>query len=140
MLGLLLCAVYLFEGRGLKMGTMDAPGPGVFPLVVGVIFAFVCLGVIADALLTGEAGTATFPRGRDLGRLIVVFAAFVAYVLLLEVLGFLIASTLFVAFYNRVVGKVSWLWSVVCGAAVAVSVWVVFDLLLEVRLPEAIWS
>ena len=139
-LGLLFSGVYLLEGRDLTMGTMDAPGPGVFPLVVGVLFALVSLAVIADALLTTEGGTAAFPKRQDLKRLLVIFGAFVAFVLLLEVLGFPIATTLFVTFYTRVVGKIPWLQSVVCGAGVAAAVWAVFDLLLEVRLPEAIWS
>lgn len=119
---------------------MDAPGPGIFPLVVGILFALVSLGVIADALLTKETGTATFPTGPGLRRILVVSAAFVAYVLLLSVLGFPLATALFVAFYSRVVGGVSWLWSLVAGVAVAAGVWLVFGFLLEVRLPEAFWS
>ena len=124
-LGLLFSGIYLLEGRGLRMGTMDAPGPGIFPLVVGILFALVCLGVIADAMLTREPGTASFPKGQDLKRVVVVFGAFVVYVLLLEVLGFLVATTLFVALYTRVVGKVSWLKSVLSGACVAAAVWAI---------------
>jgi putative tricarboxylic transport membrane protein len=139
-LGLLFSAVYLLEGRDLRMGTMDAPGPGVFPLIVGILFALVSIGVIAEALLTREPGTAAFPKGPDRKRLIVVFAAFVAYILLLQVLGFLVATVLFVAFYCRIAGEVPWKWSLVSGAGVAAAVWLVFAFLLEVRLPEAIWS
>ena len=122
------------------MGTMDAPGPGIFPLVVGVLFALVSLWTVADALLTKETGTAKFPTGPDLRRLIVVFAAFLAYVLLLGILGFPLATALFAAFYCRVVGRVSWLWSLIAGVSLAAVVWLVFGFLLEVRLPEAIWS
>jgi len=122
------------------MGTMDAPGPGIFPLVVGILFALVSVGVIADALLTREPGTANVPKGQNLKRVLVIFGAFVVYVLSLQVLGFLMATPLFVAFYAHVAGKVSWRKSALCGACVAAAVWVVFDLLLQAPLPEAIWS
>lgn len=122
------------------MGTMDAPGPGIFPLVVGVLFALVSIAVIADALLTKQTGVATFPRGQHLRRLLVVFFGFVVYVLLLRVLGFPLVTALFVAFYCRVVGKISWLRSLVAGIGVAAAVWLVFGFVLEVRLPEPIWS
>jgi hypothetical protein len=51
-----------------------------------------------------------------------------------------LATALFVAFYCRLVGKVSWIWSAVVAAGVAGAVWLLFDMLLGVRLPEAIWS
>lgn len=139
-LGLLIAGAYLTEGWSLRSGSLDAPGPGIFPLVVGLLFALVSLGVIVDALLAKEPGAATFPRGPDLRRLLVVSAAFVTYVLLLNVLGFPFATAFFVAFYCRVVGSVSWLWSLVAGVGVAAVVWLVFDFLLEVHLPEAIWN
>jgi hypothetical protein len=39
-----------------------------------------------------------------------------------------------------VVGSVSWVWSLVAAFGVAIVVWLVFGFLLEVPLPEAIWS
>jgi putative tricarboxylic transport membrane protein len=139
-LGLLVAGAYLVEGWGLRSGSMDAPGPGIFPLVVGLLFALVSLGVIVDALLAKEPGAATFPTGPDLRRLLIISAAFVTYVVLLNVLGFALATAFFVAFYSRLVGSVSWLWSLVAGVGMAAVVWLVFDFLLEVHLPEAIWN
>jgi hypothetical protein len=139
-LGFLFSIAYLIEGRDLRMGTMDAPGPGVFPLIVGMLFALVSLGVIADALTTREPGTARFPAGPSLRRVLIVSSGFVAYVLSLPVLGFVIATVLFVALYTRVVGRISWLAGIFSGACITAAVWTVFALLLEVHLPEAIWS
>jgi putative tricarboxylic transport membrane protein len=139
-LGLLLGGGYLIEGWSLKWGSLSAPGPGIFPLVVGVLFALVSLGVMVEALFATTPGAAAFPSGPDLRRLVIVSAAFVAYVFLLNVFGFLLATALFVAFYCRVVGSVSWVWSLVAAFGVAIVVWLVFGFLLEVPLPEAIWS
>ena len=117
------------------MGEMDAPGPGIFPLAVGVLSFLVSLGVIVDARLTKDPGSATFPTGPDARRLGLIFAAFVLYVASLSLVGLPIATTLFVAFYVRTVGKISWIWSGISGVGVAVAIWAVFELLLAVRLP-----
>ncbi len=139
-LGLVFSGLYLFEGQKLPMGAMDAPGPGIFPLAVGVLSLLVSLGVIADARLTKDPGSATFPKGPDARRLGLIFAAFVLYVASLSLLGLPVATTLFVAFYVRTVGKISWIWSGISGVGVALAIWAVFELLLAVRLPTPVWS
>jgi len=139
-LGLIFALLYLFEGRNLALGRLRAPGPGIFPLVVGVIFALVSIGVIADALLAKTAGAASFPKGEDLKRLLVTFAAFFVYVLLINVLGFLIATLLLVIFYTRTVGRISWLQAGASAIGITLVVWAVFVLVLGVKLPLPIWS
>lgn len=139
-LGLIFAVVYLVEGRNLALGRMGAPGPGVFPLVVGILFALVSIAVIADALLTRRAGRTAFPEGQNLRRIALVFGIFVAYVSLLTVLGFLIATAVLVTLYTRLASKVSWLWAAASGVGVTFAVWMVFAFFLGVRLPAGIWS
>ncbi len=138
-LGLVFALVYLNEGRQLDIGRMAAPGPGVFPLGVGVLLALVSIGVIADALLTGRPGRTGFPEGEDLRRLALVSGAFIAYVVLLNVVGFLIGSVLLVITFTRLVGQVSWITAAASGIGVTLSVWAVFTLVLGVRLPAPVW-
>ncbi|MBM9593161.1 tripartite tricarboxylate transporter TctB family protein [Roseitranquillus sediminis] len=139
-LGLAFSGVYLLEGRTLDFGTMDAPGPGIFPLAVGILMAVVSLGVIAEARTTREPGKLHLPAGYDATRLLSVFTALVVFVLALSVLGLPIAAFLFVAFYVRLVGRVTWAASVLSGAGVAIGVYVVFEVLLGVRLPDPVWA
>lgn len=139
-LGLLCSIVYLFEGRNLRFGTMDEPGPGVFPLIVGLLFSLVSLAVVVQAWRMDDDEGTNFPKGAERRRLIVVFLAFLAYVGLLTVLGFILSTALFVAFYCRTVGRVSWVASIGAGVGVSVSVWLVFGFLLEVRLPMGMWN
>src|SRR5690606_8687075 len=128
-LGLVFSLLYLFEGRNLDVGRMAAPGPGIFPLVVGVIFALVSVGVILDALLSKSAGSVTFPKGEDRKRLLIVFAAFVVYVALFTVLGFPVATVVLVTLFTRLVGNISWLKAAACGIGVTLLVWGSFVLL-----------
>ncbi|MDO9524838.1 MAG: tripartite tricarboxylate transporter TctB family protein [Gemmobacter sp.] len=139
-LGLGFAVVYLVEGNNLTLGRMRSPGPGVFPLVVGVLFALVSIGVIFDALTTREPGVSSYPKGADLRRLLLVSGAFVVYVALLMVIGFPVATLAFVICFARLVGNVSWFRAVLGGVGLSATVWVIFTLILGVRLPAGIWS
>lgn len=138
--GLVCAIVYLLEGQKLPFGRMNAPGPGVFPLFIGIIFAAVSAWVIADALLSKQAGEASFPKGDGLKRVLTVFGAFALYVVLFNILGFLVASVLLVIVFTRVVGGISWLKAAAWGVVVTGVVWGGFVLLLGVRLPTGIWA
>lgn len=138
-LGLMFALLYLTEGRNLEFGRLSAPGPAVFPLIVGLLLAAVSIGVIADAVLSREPGRASFPKGTDLRRIGAAFGLFVAYIVLFNLLGFLVATALLVAAYTRIVGRVAWWQSATCAVGLTASVWIVFVLILGVRLPWGIW-
>jgi hypothetical protein len=136
--GLVCAIIYLLEGRNLPFGRMNAPGPGVFPLFVGVIFAVVSAWVIADALLTRSPGRTSFPKGRDLRRLLTVFGAFCVYVVLFNVVGFLVSTVALAIVFTRAVGEISWLKAAAWSVLVTGLVWGAFVVLLGVRLPAGI--
>lgn len=138
--GLVFSVLYLIEGNNLAFGELRAPGPGVFPMFLGVLFALVSLATIVEAVFTRSPGETAYPVGPDLKRLLSVSGCFVLYVALLLTAGFLASTILFVACFARLVGSVSWVRALIGGAAVALAVWGVFTLVLGVRLPAGIWS
>ena len=60
---------------------------------------------------------------------------FLAYIALLEPLGYLLATTAFIALEARLLGSRRWGRDVLAALAVAVSVYALFSLLLGLRLP-----
>ena len=139
-LGLIFAILYLLEGQGLPLGRMRAPGPGIFPLIVGIIFAAVSIGVIIDALKSQHPGQVSFPKGEDLTRVLLVSGSFLLYVVLMDVLGFIVSTLGLVLCFTKIVGKVSWPVAIASSAFVTLAVWAVFVLALGVRLPTGIWS
>jgi len=139
-IGLGFAILYLIEGSSLPFGRMRAPGPGVFPMFVGGLFAIICVAVIVDALLTREPGQTTYPEGPHLRRLLLVSGSFVVYVSLLKVIGFPVATVAFVICFARLVGNVSWVSAAIGGVGLTAAVWSIFTLVLGVRLPVGIWS
>jgi len=138
--GLVFSVLYLVEGNSLSFGQMRAPGPGVFPMFVGVLFALVSLAAVVEAVFTRSPGETRYPAGPDLRRLLLVSGCFVLYVSVLLILGFLISTILFVTCFSRLVGRVSWLRATIGGVGISLAVWSVFTLVLGVRLPAGIWS
>ena len=124
---LLIGAIVIYDSLrlGAKWGD-DGPQAGYFPFYIGVL---VCGASLVNMLV------AWFKVGRDkvfveLGALKLVLTVLVPagiYVSLITWLGIYVASTLFVAFFMRWLGKYAW-WKV---AAVSIGTSLVFFLIFE---------
>ena len=67
-----------------------------------------------------------------------VLAGMVAYVLLLDLLGFLLCTFLLLAFYLKVIAARSWRMSATFAATVALMSHLFFDVLLNAQLPRGL--
>ena len=78
------------QARGLRLGSVVAPGPGFFPLCLAIAFSLVCVALLVTAARAPAGPAPRAPGGDARGRLKVVgtMAALVAYALLMEPLGF----------------------------------------------------
>ena len=133
--GLAWLAVALFavvQGHALKLGTLGRPGPGFFPFWAGVVLAVLSLLLIADALRTRAAIALPWPRST---RLLVVTAALLGYVVLLEPLGFVIVTFLFLLLLLRVEGR-GWVSSGVTALLGTAGAFALFQLWLKTQLPS----
>jgi putative tricarboxylic transport membrane protein len=129
-LGLGLAA--LLGSWGLGAGSARAPGTGTWPLLVSAV-----LVVLGTALL-GMAG-----RTRDAERftraswlVLAGLATMVAFVAVVEVIGFEIPAALLMFAWLKLLGRESWRTSVVTSLAAVVAFYVVFVGLLAVPIPH----
>src|SRR2546425_11210936 len=98
--GVFWLAVALFaaaQGLALKLGTLNRPGPGFFPFWGGVV-----LGALSLVFLVGawkktatQASSGPTPSLRASPKVLVVMGALLGYIVLLERLGFVIVTLLF---------------------------------------------
>jgi len=98
LLSLLLSALYVTNAwQTLSVGRWHKPGAAIFPIALGALLAISGLSVLFER--RGGDGTmpATFtlPAGADLGRLLLLLAAFALYFLVMPVIGNMVASALF---------------------------------------------
>jgi putative tricarboxylic transport membrane protein len=130
--------VYLANALPLPQGTVAQPGPGFFPLAVGVFGTIVALVWVASALRRAPAAagaTATATEGR--GRVATTAALLVAFCLFLPWTGYPIVAFLFTGFVLHALGA-RWIPALAIALASAVASYYLFAVLLGVPLPPGV--
>ncbi len=128
---------------GLERNPLVPIGPGFYPRIVLGITAALGLALLARDVLRprGAAPAATRPNYR---LVVLTFAAFAVYVLLLPLLGFRVATFLFVlgATYLLEPPRRTGLWvrGVVLAALTTAVTYYVFEHYLAVLLPRGTWT
>jgi len=131
--------VAVSQARGLKLGSVAAPGPGFFPLGLAIAFSLVSLGLLVSAFRTPpETASARADAG---GRLKVLGAlgALLIYALTLEWLGFPLATFGLLLFFFKVLQRQRWLVAVAGSLATSLTTYLIFKLWLGVNLPAGPW-
>jgi putative tricarboxylic transport membrane protein len=119
-----------FAARELGVGSLTAPGPGLWPLVVGLVLA------ISGAAVAVRPGDDAEPIGRDAWIVAVACLSLALYTVVIEIVGFELPTVLLLAFWLRGLGRESWRTTALVSAGATAAVWVVFVLALDVALPH----
>lgn len=137
-IGLLLALVSLYvcvESVRLGLGTYHRPGSGFFSFYAGVVLGALSLFLLFLALLRDLKGGEAWGNWR--GIFLVALAMF-GFALLLEWLGFLFTTFLFVWFLLKIVERRGWAFSLAVALLVATASYAVFDLWLKAQLPAGL--
>src|SRR5689334_24571276 len=87
--------------------------PGFVPLVLGTLMVGLCLALLGQVLLkrSGDGGETIEFTAVGLGKIALALIALLGYALLLEPLGFILSSFLFLVAVTPLFGRLSWyLW------------------------------
>lgn len=104
-------------------------GPRMFPLLLALVMAICGAGLM---LRPGKA--VAWPKGAQLRHIAICTGAIIAYALLFQVLGFVIATALMALPLGRVFGG-TWRQCMLTGAGLGVALYLLFDKVLDVVLP-----
>jgi putative tricarboxylic transport membrane protein len=119
-------------------GSVSAPGPGLLPLGCGLLL--LALG-LALSLLRDRTDLARKEVQREESlswhKMVLALGYLVAYALLLDVLGYLVVTVLWVGANCRL-GKMNWGKIFIISVIGTLSTYMIFDYLLKVRLPRGI--
>jgi len=117
------------------------PGPAFLPFWLGLVMAFLALLMLVRSVKEKHPGETWLPRGEGLRDMLVVLAATVAYVALLNVTGMIIGTALYLAFLVRFLGRHAWWLTAAVALAAAGFNWLVFVHWLRVPMPEGVlWT
>jgi len=130
--------VYLANALPLPQGTAARPGPGFFPLAVGVFGAAVAAAWVVAAFRRAPATVAgPHIEAPARGRVAATAGLLVAYCFLLPWVGYPLAAFLFTGFLLRGLGA-RWMAALAIALGSALASYYVFAVLLGVPLPAGI--
>jgi hypothetical protein len=134
---LTLGGAYLWIALGFPMGSAARPGPGLFPVAVGVLICVVAMAMVVRAATEpatrGERATV---EADARARVAVTAAALVGFCLALPYLGYAVASFVFVALLLKWLGGGRWVAAIAIALATTAVSYVLFSALLGVPLPR----
>lgn len=135
---------YLIAGWEQSLGSLEMPGDGVFPLLVGSVFTLLSLIAVLHKPRPEEGldhDARVFPRGEDLQRLVWIILCLVLFAALFRFLGFHVCTLALMIVTMRILGPWGWLKIIVVSLIVVSLSYFLFQYLLEVPLPQgSLWA
>ena len=111
------------------------PGPGFLPFWLGLVMALLAAALLLGALRAGDPGPAWLPAGDGRRRLAIVLGLSTALVALLEVVGMVLGTVLFLIGLMRLLDRFAWPLTLSVALGVAAANFMVFAYWLKVPLP-----
>jgi putative tricarboxylic transport membrane protein len=133
-----LAFLIFWQGRGLSIGSLHAPGPGFFPALIAAVLVILS----SCMMIRGGKGEGEENRvsAQSIVRMLAVFLALVGYFLLLEYLGFVIISFLLMLFLFLWVGHQRWYVAFSSAVICIALAYILFELLLKSNLPKGVFG
>ena len=126
-----------YESLHLGLGNWRKPGPGFFSFLSAAALGCFALIVLFHTLSSKENGEESPQEGSWRGRILCLVSLLI-FILLLDTLGFILTSFLFITFYLKVVERKGWRTATLTGVAVALASYGLFEICLKSQLPKGI--
>jgi hypothetical protein len=136
---LLFALLTCLQASRLAMGETSAPGPGFFPLSLGVVMGILSLIAFFQAIQSKKPRGVTVQKERiRWWNIIVILCAVIAYTLSVGKIGFLINTFLLITLLLKVVEPQSWKTSILGGLITAIASELVFNVILKAQIPTGL--
>jgi hypothetical protein len=112
------------------------PGPAFVPFWLGLVMAILAAMMLVRSLRQQHPGAAWLPRGEGLRDMLVVLGVTILFVALLNVLGMVIGTALYLAILIGYLGRHRWWVTLAVAVGAASFNWLVFVRWLRVPFPE----
>lgn len=133
-------ATMLYAVISLGLGTIKHPGPGFFPLICGICLV-VFSGIWLFATRKDEDGETQpfWGKGEWIRPLLAVIITSL-YGAVMDGLGYIIATFLFLVIWQFVIEREKWLKTAIIAVVGTIVMYILFQYLLAVPLPEGLIS
>ncbi len=115
------------------------PSAGFLPFWLGILLAVLATILFVTNLkreTTEKDREAVFPGKKALFAITLVMAGLAVYIELIEVLGFLVDTFLFILFLVKVVEREPWRLTLTVAVSTTAALFITFQILLKITLPS----
>lgn len=131
----------VLEARRYPLGTIDNPGPGFLPLLLGLI-----LGGMSIALLIrtwekreNQPKITSWPERGGWIKVSMIFLMLILFTLFFEIAGYIVNVFVFFFILLRPIGRQKWGWSLLLSIGATSVSYILFERWLMLPLPRGIW-
>ncbi|MBI3370720.1 MAG: tripartite tricarboxylate transporter TctB family protein [Betaproteobacteria bacterium] len=114
----------------------DGPETGYFPFYIGLIIGFASLFNLLRAALIPAEKSAAFVEVGQFKLVLAVLVPTAIYTALIGWIGIYVASTVYVAFFMRWLGKYAWWSTAAVSIGNSVAFFLVFEIWFKIPLPK----
>jgi putative tricarboxylic transport membrane protein len=139
---LALSGYVIWESWMMPASATFGPGSGFLPLWLGILMALLAAMLITVAWLhrPDPEEKAPFPAGKPLLRVTAVMVGLGVYISLLEVLGFVLNTFLFVAYLMLAVEREKLKLTMLVAVLTTAGLYLIFQVLLGITLPKSMFG
>ncbi len=133
---LLVSGFFCFGAIGLGIGKIHYPGPGFFPLVAGIILA-----ALSVAMMFSATKASPMPQKRETLftlQSILILGILLLFGFFVERIGFFVCAFVATIFSLRIISSQKWPFLFLTSFLACLAIFLLFNLLLEVRLPMGV--
>ncbi len=134
--------ICLGAGR-LSYGNLHNPGPGFMPFWSGIVLGLLSIGLLVKSTFESrksESIRQLLAARIRLDKVLFVLAALVLYAMLLDCLGFLVVTFLFLGCLIRFVDSQPWKKVVGWAMFGAIGSYFIFEVWMKLRLPKGVFG
>ncbi|MEI7670633.1 MAG: tripartite tricarboxylate transporter TctB family protein [Deltaproteobacteria bacterium] len=133
----LIGVLIMFDSYRIGWGwAIEGPQAGYFPFRIGAIMCIASLVVFLRPVFAKKQDAKVFVNWEQFKLVLAVFVPTVIYVLVTQVIGIYVASTLFIGGFMRTMEKSSWLKTVMVSVGVSAVLFWMFEIQFLVPLPK----
>lgn len=134
---IILSVLICLESSHLKLGTYHNPGPGFLPFGVGMVLGFLSFILFFQSFKEKQEKENPLEEKRW-KNIFLVLAFLFTYAFLIEKIGFVISTLLFVGAIMKIIEAKRWLVVIVVSVAASFGTYLIFEVWLQTQLPKGI--
>jgi len=136
---LIFSILICIESYRLGIGSFYAPGTGFFPFWAGMVFGTLSLLLLVQTFIRARRRGGISERIRW-GSVILVLASLFIYAIVLEKLGFIFSTLLFIAALLMIIERKKWHIVTIIAIISTLAFYIVFQVWLQSNLPKGFWG